>query len=147
MRATSHTRLKARHQCILRSLIGPKDYDHPSSLHTRKWKPKGPKIFSWTKSSHGFPHGILWIMFYGLSKFASYPPSKGRPDTNSCKPYKSQTPYTTSTAFEWESVALTITWSQPLVHAWSDLRVFKVSLPHGSSASLGFQWCKGLRSE
>ena len=43
LRATSHTRLKAHDHCILRSLIGRKDQDQPRSLHTRRWRPKGPK--------------------------------------------------------------------------------------------------------
>jgi len=92
---------------------------------TRRWRPKGSKILSWTRSSHGFPHGILWIMLHGLPKFASDPSSKGRPNTNSCKPYKSQGPYTTSMVFERESMALTIMWSQPFVPAWSDPKGLK----------------------
>ena len=35
LRATSHTRLKARDHCILRSLIGRKARDSTSSLHIR----------------------------------------------------------------------------------------------------------------
>ena len=36
-RATSQTRLKACDHCILRSLIGQKKGECPSSLHTRRW--------------------------------------------------------------------------------------------------------------
>jgi hypothetical protein len=50
LRATSHTRLKARDHCNLRAFIGWKGGDCPSSLHTRRWRPKGPKWTSWMKS-------------------------------------------------------------------------------------------------
>ena len=43
LRATSHTRLKVLAHCNLRALIGWKGGDRPSSLHTRRWRPKGPK--------------------------------------------------------------------------------------------------------
>ena len=40
--------------CILRSLIGWKGQDHPSSLHTTRWRPKGPKKLShWCKNYLG----------------------------------------------------------------------------------------------
>ena len=54
-RATSHAKLKARDHCILRSLIGRKGQDRPSSLHTRRWRPKASKKLSWTISLHGLP--------------------------------------------------------------------------------------------
>ena len=36
-----HMNLKARDQCILRSLIGRRDQDHLSSLHTMRWRLEG----------------------------------------------------------------------------------------------------------
>ena len=39
-KATSHTRLKARDHCILRSLIGGKGRDCVSSLYARRVRPK-----------------------------------------------------------------------------------------------------------
>ena len=59
-------RLKARDQCNLRVLIGRKGGDPPSSLHTRRWRPTGPKKTPWMKSLLGFLHGALWIRFHGL---------------------------------------------------------------------------------
>ena len=41
--ATSHMRPKARDHGILRSLVGWKGRDRPSSLHTRRWISKGPQ--------------------------------------------------------------------------------------------------------
>ena len=66
LRATSHTRLKAHDYHNLRAIIGRKGKDRPSSLHTRRWRPKGPKMTSWMKSLHGVLHGGLWIKFHGL---------------------------------------------------------------------------------
>ena len=48
---TSHTRLKAYDHCNLRALIGRKGGDRPSSLHTRRRRPKGPRKTSWMKKS------------------------------------------------------------------------------------------------
>ena len=42
-------RLTACDHCILRSLIGPKDRDYSSSLHTRKRRSKGSNKSSWMK--------------------------------------------------------------------------------------------------
>ena len=78
---TSHMRLCDH--CILRSLVGRKDQDHPSSLHTIRWKPKGPKNLSWMTSPHGFLHDKLGIMFPGPPNFASSPPPRGKPDATS----------------------------------------------------------------
>ena len=33
-------------------------------LHTRRWRPKGPKKITWMKSLHGVLHGGLWIRFH-----------------------------------------------------------------------------------
>ena len=63
LQATSHTRLKARDHCILRSLVGQKGWDLPNSLHTRGWRPKGPKKLSWMKCLLDFymAHHVNWI--------------------------------------------------------------------------------------
>ena len=79
VRATSHTRLRACDHCNLRALIGRNGGDRPSSLHTWRWRPKGPKKTSWMKSLHGVLHGGLWIRFHGLLEFASSPPLGGGP--------------------------------------------------------------------
>ena len=71
LRATSHTSLKARDHCNLRALIGWKGDDRPSSLHTQRWRSKGPKKNSWMESLHGVLHGRLWIRFHGLLDFSS----------------------------------------------------------------------------
>ena len=71
LRAISHTRLKARDHCNLRALIGWMDGDRPSSIHTQRWRPRGPKRTSWTKSLLGVLHGRLWIGFHGLPEFSS----------------------------------------------------------------------------
>ena len=57
LRATSHTRLKALDHGNVRALIGRKGGDRPSSLHTRRWRPRGPKKSLWMKSLHGVLHG------------------------------------------------------------------------------------------
>ena len=66
LRTTSHTRLKARDHCILVSLIGRKDQDLPSPLHTRRWRPKGPRKPSWMKSLDKFLHNKLRRMVHDL---------------------------------------------------------------------------------
>ena len=66
LKTTSHTRLKARDHCILVSLIGRKDQDLPSPLHTRRWRPKGPRKPSWMKSLDKFLHNKLWRMVHDL---------------------------------------------------------------------------------
>ena len=68
--ATSHTRLKAPDRGNVRALIGWKGGDRPSSLHTRRSRPKGPKKSTWIKRLHGVLHGELWIKVHGL--FFSY---------------------------------------------------------------------------
>ena len=64
--ATSNARLKARDQCNLRALIGRKGGNRPGSLHTRRWKPKGPKKILWMKSLHGVLHGGLSMRCHGF---------------------------------------------------------------------------------
>ena len=83
LRATSHTRLKAHDHCNLRVLIGRKGGDRSYSLHTQRWKPKGPRKTSWMKSLHGG----LWIRFHGLLEFTSCLPPRGGPDANFGRPW------------------------------------------------------------
>ena len=63
IRATSHTSLKAHDLCNLRGSHWSKGQTRPSSLHTRRWRRKGPKKTSCIKSLHGVLHGRLWIRF------------------------------------------------------------------------------------
>ena len=86
IRATLHTRLKALDHGNVRALIGQKCGDCPSSLHTRRWRPKGPKKSLWMKSLHGVLHGWLWIRVHGLPEFASNPPPRGGFDVNFGRP-------------------------------------------------------------
>ena len=86
VRATSHTRLKGPDHGNVRALIGWKGGDRPSSLHTRRWRPKGPKKNLWMKSLHGVLHGRLWIRVHGLPKFVWGPPPRGGPDANYKRP-------------------------------------------------------------
>ena len=83
IRATSHTSLKARDHCNLRALIGQKGGDCSSSLHTWRWRPKGPKKTLWMKSLHGFLHDGLWKRFHGLPEFSSGQSPRGGPHANS----------------------------------------------------------------
>ena len=53
LRVTSHTRWRACDHCVLQSLSGRIGRDCPSSLHTRRWRPKGPNKLSWMKNLHG----------------------------------------------------------------------------------------------
>jgi hypothetical protein len=85
--ATWHLRLKAHEHGNVRALIGWKGGDRPSSLHTRMWRPKGPKKSSRMKSLHGVLHGKLWIRVHGLLEFASRPTPRGGPDANSGRPW------------------------------------------------------------
>jgi len=64
--ATTYSRLKVPDRGKGRALIGRKGGDHPSSFHTRRWRPKGPKKISWMKNLHGGLHGRLWIRVHGL---------------------------------------------------------------------------------
>ena len=81
-----NTRLKAHDHCNLRVLIGRKGGDCPSSLHTRRWRTKGPKKTSWMKSLHGVLHGILWIRLHGLLEFSWGLPPRGGLDVDFARP-------------------------------------------------------------
>ena len=74
----------------------------PSSIHTRRWRLKGPWKLSWMKSLHGFLYSKLWIMFFSQAL-----PLRGR-----------QILVGHGMAFGWELRALTITWSWPLARVW-----------------------------
>jgi hypothetical protein len=87
LRATSHTRLKTLDHGNVKALIGWKGGDGPSSLHTRRWRPKGPQKSSWMKSLHGVLNGGLWIRVNGLPEFVSGPPPRGGFDENSGRPW------------------------------------------------------------
>jgi hypothetical protein len=103
--------MKVCDHCILRSLLGQEGQDSPSSLHTRRWRPKGPMRLSWIKSIlHGFLQGKRWIMSNGMPKFVSGPPPRDMLNGNSYICLSS----TLSAAIGQGSRALTITWSQPL---------------------------------
>ena len=69
-RVTSHMRVKFHDHCILRSLIGQKGRDRPSSLHTRRKKPRDPKKLSWMRSLRRFLHDKLYILFHNMQEFA-----------------------------------------------------------------------------
>ena len=86
-RAASHTRLKARVHCNLRALIGRKGGDHPSSLHTWRWRPTCLKKTSWIKSLHEDLHGGLCIRFHDFPELLSSPPPRGGPKANSRRPW------------------------------------------------------------
>lgn len=60
VRATSYTILKTCDHCILRSLVGGKDQDLSSSLHTQKVKAEGPKKFIMDGNLHEFLDGKLF---------------------------------------------------------------------------------------
>ena len=80
-------RLKAHDHGNVRALIGKKGGDRPSSLHTRRWRPRGPKSSSWMKSLHGVLRGKLQRRVHGLPRLASGPPPRGGPDANPSRPW------------------------------------------------------------
>ena len=86
IRVTSHVRPKSHDYCILGTLIGQKGWDHPSSLHSRRWRPKNAKKQSWMQILHRLPHDNLQIMFHGLSEVASSSTPRDRHDSNYGRP-------------------------------------------------------------
>ena len=77
--------LKVHDYCIVRSRIGWRGQDRPSSLHTRS---KDLKKLLWLRSLHRFLCGKLWVIFRGLPEFALGPPSRGKPDSNYGRPWQ-----------------------------------------------------------
>ena len=75
IRPTSHTRLRAGDYYASSTLIGGKVGAGSSSLHTRRWRPRGPK-------KRGVLHGKLCIRVHGLPEFASGPLLISGPDAN-----------------------------------------------------------------
>jgi hypothetical protein len=91
LRATSHTRLRAREHYTSTTLIGGKGGAGPSSLHTMLEGPTEYLNARWIHgySLHGFLHGIDWIMFHIHLEYFQKPPLGGRPNT---KPGDHDTP-------------------------------------------------------
>jgi hypothetical protein len=81
LRATSHTRLRARDQHTSSTLIGRKGGAGPSSLHTTLEGPTEYVDAQWMWSLHGFLHDIDWVMFHGHLDYFQKPPFGGRPNT------------------------------------------------------------------
>ena len=80
--------LHTRDHCLLRSLIGQQGWIHPSSLHTRRCRPKSlNKIVMDEKPIWFLTCQIIHIeRFHGMLEFVSYPPPRGRPGADSSKP-------------------------------------------------------------
>jgi hypothetical protein len=123
--------LKACDHCILRFVVSRKGGDHPSSLHTRRWRPKDPKKLSCMKRSTWTSTWQTIIMFYDLLEFASSPLLA---DHKLCfmvcwnlhQSHLREVNLTqilvkrfNNATFGWESRALTTTWSRPLARVWS----------------------------
>ena len=81
IRATSHTRLRARDHYISSTLIGGKGGAGPSSLRASFEGPTEYVNARWMQSLHGSLQGIDWIMFHGHLDFIQKPPLGGRPNT------------------------------------------------------------------
>ena len=73
MRATSHTRLRARAHYTSSTLINGKGRAGPSSLHTTLEGPTEYVNAGWMWSLRGFLHGIKWIMFHGHLDYSQKP--------------------------------------------------------------------------
>jgi hypothetical protein len=81
LRATAHTRLRARDHYTSSTLIGGKGGVGPSSLQTTLQRPTEYVNARWMQSLHGFLHGIEWIMFHGHSDYFQKPHIRSRPNT------------------------------------------------------------------
>ena len=93
LRATSHTRLRARDHYTSSTLIGGKGGAGPSSLHTTLGGPMEHVTARWMWSLHGSPHDIEWIMVHGHLDCFQKPPLGGRPNMKpggSCHSERSQ---------------------------------------------------------
>ena len=91
VRATSHTRRRARDHYTSSTLFGGKGKACPSSLHTMLEGPMEYVNARWMWSLHGFLQGIKWIMFHGNLDYFQKPRLWSRPNT---KPWDSGTPNT-----------------------------------------------------
>jgi hypothetical protein len=124
-KATSHTKLKACDHCNLRALIRRKGGNHPSSLHTQRWRPVGPKKTSWMKSRHGvqevalteIPEDHVFIFLNFLFQHDTF--QDKFQDIQTPRNSFNNFPNTPGSTFGWESRVLTITRSRLLAHVWS----------------------------
>ena len=99
--------LKACDHCILRSLIGHRRGDRPSSPHTIWWRAKGSKKSSWIKmSTWKTTNNVSWCVGTWVLKEIGMTQIIANPING--------------TTFRWESKDLTTTWSRPLACVWSD---------------------------
>ena len=80
LRATSHTRLRARDHYTSSTLIAGKIGAGPSSLHTTFEGPTKYVNARWMESLHGFIHDIKRVMFHGHLDYFKKPPLGGRPN-------------------------------------------------------------------
>jgi hypothetical protein len=81
VRATSHTRLKARDHYTLGTFIGGKSGAGPNSLHITLEGPTEYVTTRWMKRVYGFLHGIKWILLLVTWIFFPKPPLGRRPHT------------------------------------------------------------------
>ena len=81
LRATSHTKLRARDHYTSSTLIGGKGRVGPSLLHTMLEGPTEYVNARWIKSLYDFLRGIKWIVFQGHLDYFQKPPLGGRHDT------------------------------------------------------------------
>ena len=112
VRATSHTRLRARDHYTSSTLTGRKGRDQRSM-----WMQDGRKVL------HGYLHGIEWIMFHGHSDYSQLPPLGGRPNT---KPRDHGTPNAHNHWFilfnhEWGPAWIEIQWNSLRLRARSHM--------------------------
>ena len=91
--STSHIKLHGHDHYIPRSSIGWKGWDRPSSLHTRRWRPKGPKEIITYEKSTWIPTIKLQQTFHVMPEFASSPPPRGKLDSNPNKPCELKSRY------------------------------------------------------
>ena len=80
LRATSHTRLRARDHYTSSTLIGGKAQASPSLIYTMVEGQTEYVNARWIQSLHGFLHGINWIMFHAHLDYFRKTPLGGRPN-------------------------------------------------------------------
>ena len=146
-RMISWSWLLDRNHCILRSLIGQKGWDRPSSLHTRRWSYKGPRNCNEWKSLQGFLHGKLWILVHGLPECLLGSPPRGRLDANSNMPCQRYGLWMRIKApHNYMIWPLARMWSGPKGGVWWDLGPRNRGLKH-SSMDLTFGFKIGPKRE